>query len=447
MFLRLMDVFGRFIMTADRQEHGANREGTLSREIEPAGELDAEVDAPPSKAFTLRGLFLATLAEGQSRLKKALNAEDQQHAAEALSMFGARISYEEGDYIVEGTGGDLSKPEGTVYTGQSGVTTRFIIPLAALAPGTTTIDGDEQMRGRPVGDLVTALQDAGVSIDSRDGFLPVRVEGGTWTSDRVRVPVEESSQYLSGVLISAPYVPGEVILEMEGTMSSRPYVDITLEMMEEFGSRIERREENRFCVGDRHQYAGREFQIEGDYTSDSYFLAAPAVTGGRIRVRNLNPDSLQGDQYFLDLLSQMGCEVRWVKDTTVEVRGGDLQGITMNMRDYPDLVPTLAVMAAFAEGKTRITNVAHLAHKESDRLQSTAQNLRAAGIDVEVRESSMIIQGGRPEPAEIDPMGDHRIAMSFTLLGLGVPGIIINDPHVVNKSFPGFFDTLQHLYE
>lgn len=431
--------------TGQRHEEMDEENGTV-REIEPVEELDAEVAAPPSKAFTLRGLFIAALAEGQSELRNALNAEDQRHAADALRQFGAEITYDDGTFFVQGTGGDLAAPPDTVYTGQSGVTSRFIIPFAALAPGTTVIDAAEQMRGRPVGDLVEALRDAGVAVESRDGYPPVRVQGGTWTAGDVSVSVEDSSQYLSAILISAPYVDGDVTVRMEGSLRSEPYVDMTLDMMETFGSRIERADGRRFRVRNQHRYRGRVHEVEGDYSSASYFFAAAAVTGGRVRVENLDSNSLQGDRYVLDVLSQMGCEVRWLGKNVVAVTGGELRSITINMGDYPDLVPTLAVVAAFADGETRIQNVGHLAYKESDRLQSTARNLRASGIDVGVTSSSLRIEGGNPGPVDVDPVGDHRIAMAFSVLGLVTPGVRIEDPHVVNKSFPDFFERFDQLY-
>jgi 3-phosphoshikimate 1-carboxyvinyltransferase len=413
--------------------------------IEPIRELDAGVDAPPSKAHTLRGLFIASLAAGRSTLSNALHAEDQQHAARALSSFGADVHYKDGDFEVNGVDHQPRTPDNTVYTGQSGVTSRFILPIAALAPGRTRIDADEQMRTRPMGDLVDALRMAGVQLSSNDGCLPIDVEGNTWTKHRLTVSVRESSQYLSALLIAAPAVDGGLTVEIDGELRSSPYVTMTERVMSSFGARVEHPDPQTYHVPDEASYEAQPFSVEGDYSSASYFMAAAAVTGGHVRVNNLQRDSVQGDRAITRLLSDMGCDISWTDDG-VSVTGGDLNGITADMSNIPDLVPTVAVVASFAEGTTRIENVGHLAYKESDRLQSISHNLTACGIEHEVTDTALEIQGSQPGPATIDPFGDHRIAMAFAVAGLAVPGISIADPHVVAKSFPGFFEALDTLY-
>ncbi len=413
--------------------------------IEPIQTLDAEVVAPPSKAHTLRGLFIASLADGRSKLRQALHAEDQQHAARALSVFDAEVTYNDGDFVVHGMDHQPRTPADTVYTGQSGVTSRFILPVAALAPGRTVIDADEQMRSRPMGDLVEALRMAGVQLTANDGCLPIEVQGNTWNKDRITVSVRESSQYLSALLISAPAVEGGLTVNIDGELRSSPYVTMTEQVMSAFGAHVDHPDPKTYHVPSDVSYEGRPFSIEGDYSSASYFMAAAAVTGGRVRINNLQQDSVQGDREITRLLSEMGCDIQWTGDG-VTVTGGDLTGITTDMSNIPDLVPTVAVVASFAEGTTRIQNVEHLAYKESDRLQSISHNLTACGIDHEVTDTGLEIRGSTPDPATIDPFGDHRIAMAFAVAGLAVKGMSIEDPHVVQKSFPGFFDMLDTLY-
>ncbi len=416
--------------------------------VAPLDDLDATISAPPSKAHTLRGLFVGSLANGESSLLNALHAADQQHAARALSTLGADVSYTDGDFHISGVDHRPGATDETVYTGKSGVTSRFILPVAALAPGRTVVDADEQMRSRPMGDLIEALRSAGLNISSNDGSLPVEVSGNTWTNRRISVSVHESSQYLSGLLISAPCVAGGLTVEIDGDLKSSPYVSMTEEVMEAFGARVEHPDERTYHVTPDQSYQARTYPIEGDFTSASYFMAAAAVTGGRVRIENLHRDSVQGDREITSLLSRMGSDVNWSESgTAVTVRGGDLTAIRADMSDVPDLVPTIAVVAAFARGTTRIENVEHLAYKESDRLHSIQQNLSACGIDTAATETGLEIRGGQPEPATIDPYGDHRIAMAFAVLGLATPGTSIADPDVVRKSFSNFFDVLDELYD
>ncbi|MCR4368744.1 MAG: 3-phosphoshikimate 1-carboxyvinyltransferase [archaeon] len=413
------------------------------REIHPS-RVDCDFTAPASKAHTLRALFIAALARGKSRIVNALDADDQKRAATALSMLGAKIKFDGKNFEVEGTGGKLIAPKEKLFVGNSGVTARFLAPICGLAQGDSTIDGDERMRKRPISDLLDSL--AKVGLDAKcDGCPPVRVRGKTFIGGETTVLGSKSSQYLSAMLLAAPLCEKGILVRVEGELKSAPYVGITLECMRKFGAEVVSHDGKEFFVRGKQGYKAAEFVVEGDYSSASYFFAAAAITKGRARVKNLNPHSIQADKFFLDCLARMGCKIYYGKDFA-EVRGAKLKGIDVDMGNAPDVVPTLAVVAAFAFGKTRITNVAHLAIKESNRLESVASNLRACGVDAKAGDDFLEIVGGGAHGAEIETFSDHRIAMAFSAMGLAVPGIFIKNPEVVSKSFPGFFDELSKAY-
>jgi len=416
------------------------------KEIIPITSLDTVFEAPPSKAFTLRALFISALANGESVLRNALNAEDQRHAMNALNSFGAEIRFENNNFIVKGTGGKLISPKEPVFCGNSGVTTRFLLPIAALSKGDSVIEGDERMRQRPIEDLIYSIEKAGVKAKASSiGCPPVEVKGESFEGGVTSIRGDKSSQYLSSMLIASPYTKKGLLISVEGELKSKPYVDITIECMKSFGVEVTNREYKEFFVKANEGYIARNYFIEGDYSSASYFFAAAAITNGKVKVTNLNPDSAQGDKFFLDCLEEMGCEVNYGKNF-VEVIGKELTGIKVDMGDYPDIVPTLAVVAAFARGKTIIHNVAHLALKESNRLETTAKNLMHLGVPAIAKIDSIEIVGKTPRGGEIETFKDHRIAMSFAIIGLTVKGIKINNPKVVEKSFPNFFKELEKAY-
>ena len=415
----------------------------MLREIKPVKELDAVFTAPPSKAHTLRGLFIASLANGKSIIKNALNADDQKTAANCLNALGAEIKFDEKDFLVKGTNG---KPvsSGNVFAKDSGVTARFLIPLAGLAEGNTFIDGSVRLRERPIGDLLNALEKTGFKYESSGKKLPITVMGGSFEGGITSIKGSASSQFLSALLLSAPCTKKGINISIEGKLLSKPYIDVTLECMQVFGVKVTNVDYKEFSVRPQ-KYSPQDFLVEGDYSSASYFFAAAAITGGKVRVDNLNPNSKQGDKFFLNCLEKMGCKVFFGKNF-VKVFGGKLKGITIDMGNYPDIVPTLAVVAAFAKGKTIITNVSHLALKESNRLESTAAELQKCGIKVNASSDSLEIIGGKSHGGEIDSHNDHRIAMSFSIMGLAVPGIKIKDFEVVGKSFENFYAELEKAY-
>ena len=417
-----------------------------AREIKKAKKINAVFSAPPAKAFTLRALFISALAEGKSILKNGLHAEDQKIAMNALNQFGAKIEFDGKDYYVQGTGGKLISPKETVFVGNSGVTSRFIVPIAGLAEGNSIIDGTERMRERPLQDLIDSLEKIGLNAETNKGCPPVSVDGKTLKGGETFVLGNKSSQYLSAMLIAGPYMEKGLKIRIEGELMSKPYVDITMDVMRAFGVSTVNRDYKDFFVSPVHKYSSKEYPIEGDYSSASYFFAAAAITKGKVRVNNLNPDSKQGDKVLLKHFEKMGCEINYGKDF-VELIGKDLKGIEVDMSDCPDVVPTLSVVSAFAKGKTKITNIAHLAIKESNRIETTAQNLKKCGIKADAGTDYLEIHGGSPNGAEVDSFDDHRIAMAFSVMGLAVEGMKITNSSTVAKSFPDFYKEFEKFYE
>ena len=416
-------------------------------EVRPLSRCDGVVTIPGSKSYTHRALVLSSLADGESLLVHALRCEDTERTVEGLLRFGVEIFWESDDVRVLGTGGKFRASEERIEVGNSGTSMRFLTALAALKKGITQLDGNERMRKRPIGGLLNGLRELGVRAYSQKGndFPPVIVESGGLKGGTARIKGEESSQFLSGLLMVTPYAQSDVIVEVIGSLASKPYVDLTLDVMCAFGVKIGKQEDGSFSIKAEQRYLPRKYRIEGDASNASYFFSAAAVCKGRVEVNNLNPASIQGDIHFLDILESMGCRVTRGKDR-VEVQGGELHGIEIDMNEMPDLVPTLAVTAAFAHGKTVIKNVGHLRLKESDRIYALAMELTKMGIRVDEKKDGLEIEGGKPHGAEIETYDDHRMAMGFAIAGLAVPGIRIKGERCVDKSFPGFWETLQKLY-
>ncbi len=410
--------------------------------VEKTAKAYVTVAAPPAKAHTLRALFMSALAEGQSTLRSPLLAQDQLHAIDCLRGLGARIEIGEDVVVVDGMAGRPAPTQDELNVGESGVTMNFLTTVACLSPGPVTLTGAPGLLARPVRDLVDGLAQIGCRIDytDREGCPPLRVSGGGLPGGTVRMSGAISSQYFSSLLTAGPCAGGPLTIECTDTMSEKPYIDITISMMQAFGAEVEREGYERFVV-EPHGYAARDLTIEGDYSSASFFFQAAAVCGIEVKVTGLDADSVQGDRRFLELVERMGCGVAW-EGGAVTVTGGGLRAIDVDMFDVPDLVPPLAVAAAFAEGESRLCNVAHLRHKESDRLAAIISELAGMGIEARVDGGDLVVVGGRPHGARIDPHNDHRIAMSFAVAGLAVGGQQIEDPGCVAKSFPDFWDRL-----
>jgi 3-phosphoshikimate 1-carboxyvinyltransferase len=417
----------------------------MAKKIQPRGCIDATLTLPGSKSFTHRALIAAALAPGGSRLTNALSAEDTELTAQALKRLGAEISWRGTEVLVRGAGGRWQPALGAIYLGNSGTSMRFFTALAALGQEEYQLTGSPRLCERPMGELLQALASLGVEARSQhgNGCPPIIIRGGL-AGGRARLSGAVSSQYLSALLFIAPLAPQGAEIEITGELVSRPYVDLTLEVLADFGVSFYREGYKFFRVPGGQSYQPRDYEIEADASSASYFWAAAAVTGGRVTITNLSLESSQGDIDFLSVLARMGCRIGET-EAGLTLQGGRLTGIEVDMASMPDLVTTLGVVAAFAQGDTVITGAAHLRHKESDRLATVAAELAKMGISAEETPDGLVIHGGQPHGAIIHTYDDHRIAMSFAVAGLKIPGLAIRDPQVVAKSFPDFWEYWEKL--
>jgi len=410
--------------------------------------VSGEVAAPPSKSYTHRALILASLAAGASLIENPLLSDDTRYTIDACRALGAEIELRDDSLAVKGTGGKICLRKQKIFAGNSGSTIRMIAPLAALGKTKVILDGDSRLHQRPMGDLLSALQSLGVHARSlnNNSCPPIEIQGGEFRANQVTLSGETSSQPVSALLMAAPYTKEGLSIRIAGGLRSRPYIDITLDTMRAFGVAAVNRDYREFIVEGSQVYKARRYRIEGDYSSAAYFLAAGAIGGKPVSLTNLNKSSVQGDRHLLNILTEMGASVDYDKDSVKVYRSGALKGVNIDLGDYPDLVPTLAVVAAFAEGKTEITNIGHLKFKESDRLESTAAELNKMNIKTEVGGDTMVIYGGKPKGAEIDAHNDHRLVMSLSIAALFTEGgCSINGAEALTKSYPRFFADLLKL--
>ena len=417
-------------------------------EIRPLEYLNATVRLPGSKSYSQRAMVIAALAEGESRLRDVLIAEDTDLLAVALGSLGANIRRDGRDMIVAGTGGKIAHSPREIHLGNNGTAMRLLAGMASLGKERTILRGDGRLCERPMKPLLDALRDLGAlsQTDGVLGFPPVTILGGGIRGGKTVLRDIESSQYVSSLLIAAPFALGDVTLVLEGKIPSLPYVALTIETMGEFGVRVIEEGPGRYVVPSGQRYRAREYRIEGDVSSASYFFAA-ALLKGRIRVENINPQTRQGDIRFLDILERFGSRVQREKGRISVTGGGMTPGeMTFDMGGMPDMVPTLAVLSAMRPGRTLIRNVAHLRLKESDRLAVLLKELGRTGIEVKELADGLAITGGNPQGSLIQTYNDHRIAMAFAVLGLAVPGMKIAGEGCVGKSFPGFWETWEGLY-
>lgn len=413
---------------------------------------DLTVVIPGSKSITHRAMIASGLAEGESVLRNCLECEDTSYTASALISLGVSMECRADHRLVKGNGG-LIPPlsgDGELFLGNSGTSLRLLTAIAALGRGSYLLSGTKRLCERPVGELLEALEALGVKARGvfSPGFPPVLIEGGLFEGGRASLSGKTSSQYLSSLLLAGPCTRRGVEIEVSGDLVSRPYVDLTVQVMESFGIKVLRDGYRSFKVAGGAGYRPADFLVEGDVSAASYFWAAGATTGMRIVTRNIFPHATgQGDIGLLNILEEMGSQVTRKRDAVV-VRGGLLKGIELDMSQMPDMVPTVAALALFAEGQTAIRNVAHLRYKESDRLQALAQELGKLGAEVKELHDGLIVKGGtRLSPARIDPHGDHRIAMALAVVGLRVPGLEIKDRSCVGKSFPQFWEYWKGIEE
>lgn len=412
------------------------------------GPVNGTIRPPGSKSITNRAIIVAALADGTSRLTGVLDSDDTRVMLESWRRLGLEVSHDADAKIVEITGCAGKPPASSVelWLENSGTSIRFLTAACALGKGTFRLDGNSRMRERPIQDLVDGLNQLGckVKCELDTGCPPVIVEANGLPGGTTTVAGNVSSQFLSGLLMAAPYADDEVEIETSGTLVSQSYVEMTLAVMRAFGHQNSGFDTSEPFRVAKTGYKGREYAIEPDASAASYFFGLAAVTGGTITVEGLSKKSLQGDVKFAAALEQMGCKVEWNEDN-ISVTGGELIGIDIDMNDISDTAQTLACVAPFAKGPTRIRNVKHMRFKETDRVTAVVTELRKLGLDVEEHDDGMKITPGPMQPAEIATYDDHRMAMSFSLIGLRQSGVRILDPGCTAKTYPHYFDDLVQL--
>jgi 3-phosphoshikimate 1-carboxyvinyltransferase len=412
------------------------------------GRVDATVTLPGSKSITNRALVCAALAEGVSELRHPLRADDTEAMLDGLRALGVAIEvdWDADRIVVTGCTGRPLADAALIDARLSGTTSRFLLPVAALGEGRRRVDGAHRLRERPMGPALAALQALGADLHEvgAPGSLPVELVGGTLAGGEVAISGDVSSQFLSGLLLAGPAMRTGLVVRVTTELVSRPYVDMTAAVMAAFGVTVEQPDERTWVVAPQ-PYRGTRYAIEPDASAASYVFAIAAITGGRVTVEGLGTPSLQGDLDFVDLLEGMGAQVERGPTSTTVTGSGHLRGIEADMAQLSDTAQTLAVVAAFAEGPTRVTGIGFIRGKETDRVGAVVTELRRAGIDATEEADGFIVRPGPVQPATIETYDDHRMAMSFALLGLRAPGIRIADPGCVAKTFPGYWALLEGL--
>jgi 3-phosphoshikimate 1-carboxyvinyltransferase len=405
------------------------------------------VRPPGSKSITNRAFVLAALASGTSCLDGVLDSQDTRVMVDSLRRLGLAVTHDasDGKAEISGCAGRPPAASADLWLENSGTSIRFLTAVACLGGGAYRLDGNVRMRERPIGELCEALNALGghAVCELGNECPPVVVRDSRLYGGKAQIGAEKSSQFLSALLMAAPCALTPVELVLRGELVSEPYVDMTVQMMRAFGVHVEQTANGHYRTVPL-RYQGTQYSVEPDASAASYFFAAAAITGGEVTVHGLARDSLQGDVGFVTVLERMGCDVEW-GDSSITVRGKPLRGIDVDMNEISDTAQTLAAVAPFAVGSTRIRNVAHIRHKETDRISAVATELRRLGIGVEEQPDGLTIHPGPLRRATVETYDDHRMAMSFALIGLKVPGIQIANPGCTAKTYPRFFDDLQAL--
>ena len=424
--------------------------------------LQASVRVPGSKSLTNRVLMIAALAEGATGLKNALFSDDSSYFAGALRQLGFNISLDpdRSEMNVIGQGGFIPRGEAELFIGNAGTAARFLTAFLTLGNGNYILDGDARMRERPIGDLVSALGQLGAKIAKLQpqavpglmpGMLqpicpPIHIHAAGLPGGRAEIAGNISSQFLSGLLMIAPYAHSPIELVVTTELNSKPYVEMTLDVMSDFGVEVTRRGYERFVIAPAHYRSRPTYAIESDASAASYFFAAPAILGGRVRVENITRHSKQGDIAFLDILEQMGCTVVEGNDFVEVIGVESLHGVDVDMRDISDTAQTLAAIAPFADSPTHIRGIEFIRAKESNRISDTCTELNRLGVEVQEHPDGLTIFPCKAiRPANVHTYNDHRMAMAFALVGLRAAGVRIENPACVSKTFPDYFKILEIL--
>jgi 3-phosphoshikimate 1-carboxyvinyltransferase len=416
--------------------------------VKPVTEpVRGSIRPPGSKSLTNRALITAALASGTTKLTGVLASDDTRVMVDSLNRLGVPVTHDVDKCTMEiaGCGGKPPADTAELWLDNSGTSIRFLTAFCALGDGEYRLDGNERMRERPISHLVESLKLFGVDVKCELGTdcPPVQMNAHCLAGGRTTLAGNVSSQYLSALLMAGPCAAKPVDIEVTGDLVSKPYIDMTMGVMAQFGATVLCPDPHRFTVSPQ-EYKATNYSIEPDASAASYFFAAAAITGGEVTVEGLTSYALQGDVHFVEALEQMGCEVIH-GDDSITVRGGTLNGVDIDMNAISDTAQTLAVVALFAEGPTRIRNVGHMRHKETDRVAAVVNEIRRMGIQAEETDDGLTITPGEIQPATIETYDDHRMAMSFALAGLRTEGIRIADPSCTGKTYPHYFSDLEKL--
>lgn len=430
---------------------GTNSAGRTVVEIVPGGPVVGTMRPPGSKSLTNRALICAALANGRSKLTDVLDSEDTRVMIAALQAVGVELDVDLAKQTIEveglaGSHRDQQAAEVSLAIGNSGTTIRFLTAALSALGGRYCLHGVPRMHQRPIADLIAAIEQLGGGAEalSPQGCPPVRIASGGWQRGEVTVAGAVSSQYLSGLLMAAPASRREVTVRIAGELVSRPYVDMTLTLMRDFGVQVDVVDESTFVLPADQAYQGRSYKIEPDASAASYPWAAAAISGGTVTVQGLHRQALQGDVAFVEVLAKMGCQVSY-EANQITVSGRAARGIDVDMNAISDCVQTLAVVALFATGPTTIRGVGHNRFKETDRIGDLARELRKLGAEVSELDDGMRITPGELRGALLETYEDHRMAMSLALAGLRLPGVQIENPACTAKTYPHYFADLERL--
>ncbi|UFH59782.1 3-phosphoshikimate 1-carboxyvinyltransferase [Sulfurovum mangrovi] len=419
--------------------------------LKPISKIDGEVNLPGSKSLSNRALLLAALAEGTSKITNLLESDDTRHMLNALKILGVnyQLSEDKTECVIEGNGGAFEHSEEIeLFLGNAGTAMRPLTAALCLGVGRYHMTGEPRMEERPIGHLVDALRQAGakISYEKNEGYPPLTIDADGLEGGEVEIDGAISSQFLTALLMAAPLIENDTTIKIKGELVSKPYIDITLDIMKDFGVTVENSDYQVFRVKGGQSYKAVEsFMVEGDASSASYFLAAAAIKGGRVKVTGIGKKSIQGDIRFADVLEKMGAEVEW-GDTYIAVSRGELHAIDMDFNHIPDAAMTIATTALFAKGTTTLRNIYNWRVKETDRLTAMATELRKVGAEVEEGEDYLkVTPPAVLKHAAIDTYDDHRMAMCFSLLALDPASVTINEPECTAKTFPTYFNVLESI--
>ncbi len=423
----------------------------MDLKVEKVDRISGCIKAPASKSYSHRAFIAAALAEGESVLRDPLYSEDTLATLEACEALGALFQRYPDKCIVQGTAGYIRTPENIVDVKNSGTSVRILSSIAAIAPRAnyTIFTGDESLRKRPMQDLIDALENLGVDIVSSqsNGTPPIIVKGG-FDGGETDINGSVSSQFISSIIMAAPYSRNPVTLNVRGTFVSKPYVNMTLSVISKFGIEFEYDTTNvpeysSYYI-EPQKYECADYTIEGDYSSASYMIAAASMLPSKITIKNLYEDSMQGDKIIIDIVEKMGAKVTRDKSSVTIESDGNLEAFDIDLSNAPDLLPTVAVLMATANGESRITGVEHARFKETDRVHNCAVELENVGLNVEELRDGLIIRG-TPEGGFVDSHMDHRMVMAFYVLGLKIGDVKIKDASCYDVSFPNFLEVMDEI--